>query len=127
LFAAYNAKATPQASGHQQPLPTELLRKGLHILRLGKAEHHEPEIIAAQGVRESAADKLAATLRTYSLFLRPITLSAGKATWCGQSRSRSDFALAAGHRLAASRFVAAFGRRLPSVSEARSNHWASLS
>jgi ATP-dependent DNA helicase RecG len=33
-----------------------------------------------------AADKFAATLRTNSLLFRPKTLSAGRATWCGQFR-----------------------------------------
>jgi hypothetical protein len=37
--------------GPRQLLPTEAITERLRVLRLGKTEHHEAEIIAAQGVR----------------------------------------------------------------------------
>jgi hypothetical protein len=35
-----------------QAVPTEALTERLRILRLGKTEHHEVEVIAAQGIRQ---------------------------------------------------------------------------
>jgi hypothetical protein len=38
-------------ASRRQPLTTEILGKGLRVFPLGKAEHHEVAVIAAQGVR----------------------------------------------------------------------------
>jgi hypothetical protein len=68
-----------------------------------QAEHHEPEIIATQEYVNDAADKLAATPRTSSLFLRPNTFSAGSHVMqqFPLEITTGGFTLAAGHRLTA--------------------------
>lgn len=66
--ASHLFSGSPQVA-RLQPIPTKALGKSLRVFRFGKAEHHE-----------LAADKLAATLRTRSLFLRLDTFSARSAT-----------------------------------------------
>src|ERR1700751_5115254 len=50
LHVLIETRRQHSASRPQQPLPTGLLAKRFRILRIEEAEHHEPEIIAAEGV-----------------------------------------------------------------------------
>ncbi len=69
-----------------QPLPAELLGKRLRVVWLGEQNTTKRRSSRRREYVSWAADKLGATLCTSSLFLKPNTISAAKATWYGQFR-----------------------------------------